>query len=211
LGCTCLVQPFSHWRTPLAEPNAGRGSAQNRRAASLGYRRPFGRSPRRLMFICLLADYGLPRSRFAFARARPTNGASIAVCPFPLSNALVDACTAATFSAVIRKYSAGEQVPWDISRERRRIVSQEATVSRAIVMPRPKEFLTRLRMHPRWRSQARAASATPVSLHHCIGRLLAVRGRRWKDLRTNGAAGDALAHVSVGCRALMTSGNVACA
>ena len=55
--------------------------------------------------------YPLLRSRFAFARARLTNGASIAACPFPLSNALVDVCMAATFSAVMRQYSAGEQVP----------------------------------------------------------------------------------------------------
>ena len=55
--------------------------------------------------------YRFCRSRFAFARARLTNGASIAGCPFPLSIALVEACVAATFSAVIRQYSAGEQVP----------------------------------------------------------------------------------------------------
>jgi hypothetical protein len=43
---------------------------------------------------------------------------------------------AATFSVVIRRYSAGEHAPRAISEVRRQIVSQDAAVSRAIASVR---------------------------------------------------------------------------
>jgi hypothetical protein len=48
-------------------------------------------------------------------------------------SAAIDICAAATFSAVMRRYSAGVQVPWAIMMPRRKTVSQDATVSRAII------------------------------------------------------------------------------
>jgi hypothetical protein len=51
-------------------------------------------------------------------------------------SAAVETCTAATFSAAMRRYSAAVQVPWAIIRVRRKIVSQDATVSRAIIIGR---------------------------------------------------------------------------
>jgi hypothetical protein len=51
-------------------------------------------------------------------------------------SAAVEICTAAAFSAAMRRYSAAVQVPWAIIRVRRNIVSQDATVSRAIVIGR---------------------------------------------------------------------------
>jgi hypothetical protein len=46
---------------------------------------------------------------------------------------------AATFSAVMRRYSAGEHAPRAISEMRRQIVSPDAAVSRAIVRERADE------------------------------------------------------------------------
>jgi hypothetical protein len=80
--------------------------------------------------------YAFRRSRLAFTRVRLTKGANIAAWPRPLMRAPIDICTAATFSAVMRRYSAGVHVPWAIIRVRRKIVSQDATVSRAIIIGR---------------------------------------------------------------------------
>jgi hypothetical protein len=81
--------------------------------------------------------YAFRRSRLAFTRVRLTKGANIAAWPRPLMRAApIDICTAATFSAVMRRYSAGVHVPWAIIRVRRKIVSQDATVSRAIIIGR---------------------------------------------------------------------------
>lgn len=77
--------------------------------------------------------YVFRRSRWAFARARFTNGATIAAWPFPLTIALIAVWIAAVFSVTIRRYSAEEQVPCTISRVRRVIVSHEAADNSAIV------------------------------------------------------------------------------
>ena len=80
--------------------------------------------------------YAFRRSRLTFTRVRLTKGANIAAWPRPLMSAPIDICTAATFSAVMRRYSAGVHVPRAIIRVRRKIVSQDATVSRAIIIGR---------------------------------------------------------------------------
>jgi len=54
-------------------------------------------------------------------------------------SAPIDICTAAAFSAVMRRYSAGVQVPWAIIRLRRKTVSQDAIVRRAIIIGRTKD------------------------------------------------------------------------
>jgi hypothetical protein len=68
----------------------------------------------------------------AFLLARLTKGDSIAACPLPRMNARSATCPAATFSVVIRRYSAAEQAPCAIKRVRRKIVSQEAAINCAI-------------------------------------------------------------------------------
>jgi hypothetical protein len=44
-------------------------------------------------------------------------------------SAAIDNCAAAAFSAAMRRYSAGVQVPWAIIMPRRQTVSQDATVN----------------------------------------------------------------------------------
>ena len=80
--------------------------------------------------------YPLRRSRFALAWVRLTKGANTAVWLRPVMSAAIDICTAVAFSAVMRRYSAGVQVPRAIIKVRRNIVSQDARVSRAIIIGR---------------------------------------------------------------------------
>jgi hypothetical protein len=82
----------------------------------------------------LVLAYVFRRSRFAFALARVTNGANIAVWPRPVMMAVIDDRTAAAFSAAMRRYSVGVQVPCAINRLRRKTVSHDAIVSRAMVI-----------------------------------------------------------------------------
>jgi len=83
--------------------------------------------------------YVFRRSRLTFASVRLTNGANSAAWPRPLMSAAIDIWTAAAFSAVMRRYSAGVQVPWAIIRLRRKTVSQDAIVRRAIIIGRAKD------------------------------------------------------------------------
>jgi hypothetical protein len=84
--------------------------------------------------LSALPSQAFRRSRLALERERLTNGASIAAWPLPFITAAADVCIAAIFSAVMRRYSAGEQVPLAISKVRRKIVSQETAVNLAIVI-----------------------------------------------------------------------------
>ena len=54
------------------------------------------------------------RSRLALVVARLYHGASAAFLPRPVITAIVDCCSAAAFSSIIRWYSEGVQVPWAI-------------------------------------------------------------------------------------------------
>jgi DDE_Tnp_1-associated len=92
-----------------------------------------GLSPWRVWAEPNLAYY-FRRSRFTFARVRLTNGANTAALPRPRMSAAVENCIAATFSATMRRYSAGVHVPCAIIRARRKIVSQDAAASRAIII-----------------------------------------------------------------------------
>ncbi len=67
---------------------------------------------------------------------RVTKGASTAAWPRPIVSAVRERCAAATFSADMRRYSAGEQVPCAIIIERRMIVSQDATANWLIMTDR---------------------------------------------------------------------------
>jgi hypothetical protein len=49
-------------------------------------------------------------------------------------SAAVEKCTAAAFSAAMRRYSAGLHLPWAIIRVRRKIVSHDAAASRVIII-----------------------------------------------------------------------------
>ena len=64
---------------------------------------------------CFLAPaptvLGLPAKTFCVRPRATDKGASIAARPLPLISARMAVCTTATFSAVMRLYSAGEQVP----------------------------------------------------------------------------------------------------
>jgi len=54
-------------------------------------------------------------------------------------SAAVEICIAAAFSAAMRRYSAALQEPLAIIRVRRKIVSHDATVRRAIIIGRAKD------------------------------------------------------------------------
>jgi hypothetical protein len=83
--------------------------------------------------------YVFRRRRLTFASVRLTNGANSAAWPRPLMSAPIDIWSAAAFSAVMRRYSAGVQVPWAIIRLRRKTVSQDAIVRRAIIIGRAED------------------------------------------------------------------------
>ena len=68
------------------------------------------------------------------ALLRVTNGASTAAWLRPMVSAVIDAVVAASFSAVMRWYSAALHVPCAINRLRSHIVSQEAIASSASIM-----------------------------------------------------------------------------
>jgi hypothetical protein len=72
--------------------------------------------------------------------------------------AIIELCAAAAFSIAIRWYSTAEQVPCAIITERWKIVSQDAAVSRAIMMGRAKgEVRSCFLMRHHLRIEGRAA------------------------------------------------------
>jgi len=94
-------------------------------------------------------------------------------------SAPIEICTAAVFSAVMRRYSAGVQVPSAIIRLRRKTFSQDAIVSRAIIIGRVEdEFRARFLMSYEV-SITRAATSGRFSLsgREPTGRALPADGR----------------------------------
>jgi hypothetical protein len=83
-------------------------------------------------FNCSATAYFFFRSLFALARARLEEGATAAVRLLPVISAIIDRCAAVAFSATMRRYSAGEHVPFAIIKVRWKIVSSDVAVSPAI-------------------------------------------------------------------------------
>ena len=76
------------------------------------------------------------RKRLALAIARECQGARselIFALPLPETSRAADLAAASTFSFAIRRYSAGEQSFCKIKRERRAIVSQDASIRSLII------------------------------------------------------------------------------
>jgi hypothetical protein len=72
-------------------------------------------------------------NRLAFAVARLCHGPNAAVVPRPDIRASADCCEAASFSIIIRWYSAGAHVPCAIIKPRCAIVSQ-AAIANSVIM-----------------------------------------------------------------------------
>jgi hypothetical protein len=76
------------------------------------------------------------RKRFALAIARECQGATsevIVALPRPETSRAADLATASAFSFAIRRYSAGEQSLCKIKKDRRVIVSQDASIRSLII------------------------------------------------------------------------------
>jgi hypothetical protein len=76
------------------------------------------------------------RKRFALAIARECQGARsevIVALPRPETSRAADLATASAFSFAIRRYSAGEQSLCKIKKDRREIVSQDASIRSLII------------------------------------------------------------------------------
>jgi hypothetical protein len=76
------------------------------------------------------------RKRFALAIARECQGARsevIVALPRPETSRAADLATASAFSFAIRRYSAGEQSLCKIKKDRRVIVSQDASIRSLII------------------------------------------------------------------------------
>jgi len=77
------------------------------------------------------------RKRFALAIARECQGARsevIVALPRPETSRAADLVTASAFSFAIRRYSAGEQSLCKIKKDRRVIVSQDASIRSLIII-----------------------------------------------------------------------------
>lgn len=90
------------------------------------------------------------RKRFALAIARECQGARsevIVALPRPETSRAADLATASAFSFAIRRYSAGEQSLCKIKKDRRVIVSQDASIRSLIITAsdNPWRCLRRLR------------------------------------------------------------------
>ena len=76
------------------------------------------------------------RKRLALAIARECQGVRsevVVALPLPKTSRAADLAAASAFSFAIRRYSAGEQSFCKIKRERRAIVSQDATIKSLII------------------------------------------------------------------------------
>jgi hypothetical protein len=96
------------------------------------------------------------RKRLALAIARECQGVRsevIVALPLPKTSRAADLAAASAFSFAIRRYSAGEQSFCKIKRERRAIVSQDATIKSLIITASDK---------PWWRLRPFMTDALPV-------------------------------------------------